>query len=101
MKSAIFAPMPSASTTIAVSAKDGARINRRMPWRTSRASDSSHCQLHVSRACSRTTAGLPKRRSAACRASVSVHAGGAVLGDLLVKMEAQFVLELDIRGAGG
>ena len=39
-------------------------------------------------------AGLPKVRSAARRASSGLIPGGKVLGNLLVEVELQFVLEL-------
>ncbi len=64
----------------------------------SRANDSSHCQLHVSRACSRTTARVAEETQRCLPRLSLAHTGCAVLRDLLFKMEAQFVLQLDIRG---
>ena len=51
------------------------------------------CRVPVSR----TSAGLPKRRRAARRASSCVHAGGEVFGDLAIEVEPEFVVELRRR----
>ena len=98
MKSAIFAPMPSASTTNggkgegwcahqpahALANVTGERLEP-LP-----APCLARMLADDSRVAEETQRRLP-------RLSL-VHAGGAVLCDLLFKMEAQFVLELNIRG---
>ena len=68
------------------------------PGAISRARDSSHCQLHVSRACSRTTRWVAEEAQCRLARFVLGHAGGTILGDLLVEVEAQLVVRVGSAG---
>src|SRR5258708_2051167 len=65
--------MPSAMTRMEINVKPGERVRVRAPYRMSRRIVSSQLQLHVERACSRRSEGLPKERMAAARASSGVR----------------------------
>ena len=61
--------------------------------RTSCTSCSSHCQLHVSRACSRSTTGIAEGTQGRVARFFCVHAGRDIFRDLLIEVELQFVIE--------
>ena len=65
-----------------------------MPWRVSRASDSSQRQLHVSRACSRSDSRITEEAQRRLTRFRLAHSGAMVLCDLLFEMEAQLRIEL-------
>ena len=96
-KSALLAPIPSASVAVAASVKPGACRSRRAASEASRASASSRGKPKTARLSSRRRSGFPSRRRAARRASSSLVTPRARGVGLHREVALQLLLELAVE----
>ncbi len=96
-KSAVVAPMPSASVRVAASVKPGACRSRRAASDRSRHSASARGNPTAARTSSRTRSGDPRRSRASRAASVPVGAVAARGLRAHLEVEAQLLLEVAVE----